>query len=91
MSLERLSSWGGCELIADTDARTGKVYNAFICQEATVVATLTGGTKGVTSTNFLTSIGLSGKTLAAGALIVVPKGNYVTNITLTSGSVIAYL
>ena len=90
MGLHRLAALGGCELIANTVARTGKVYRAFICQEATVVATLTGGITGVTSTDFLASIGLSGATLALGALIVVPDGNYITNLTLTSGSVMAY-
>jgi hypothetical protein len=90
MSMDRLASWNGCELIADTSARTGKTYYAFIAQEDTVVATLTGGTSGVTSTNFLTSIGLASKTIKQGALIVVPAGNFITNLTLTSGSVIAY-
>ena len=86
----RVSAFQGCELIADTTARTGKVFYGFIVQEDTIIATLTGGTSGETSTNWLTLIGLSGKTLKQGALILVPLDNYITNITLTSGSVIAY-
>jgi hypothetical protein len=39
----RLESFQGSELIADTDARTGKAYYGFIAQEDTVIATLAGG------------------------------------------------
>lgn len=90
MSIQRISAWGGSELIADTTARTGRGITSFICQEATVISVLAGGKKGLTSTNYLTTMGLSGKTLAANALIIVPNDEYIANITLTSGSIIAY-
>jgi hypothetical protein len=86
----RLESFQGSELIADTDARTGKAYYGFIAQEDTVIATLAGGVGSSTSTNYLTTIGLSGKTLKQGALITVPYEETIKNLTLTSGSVIAY-
>lgn len=88
--LARMSASVGCELIADTTERTGKVYTSFLVQENSVIGILTGGTSGVTTTNFLTSIGLSGKTLIQGALIVAPEGSRFTNLKLTSGSIIAY-
>jgi hypothetical protein len=55
-----------------------------------LVATLAGGNGSSTATNYLTTIGLSGKTLKQGALITVPYEETIKNLTLTSGSVIAY-
>ena len=52
--------------------------------------TLTGGFAPDTTTNYLTSIGLSGKTLKQGAIIYAPGDAVFTNLTLTSGSIIAY-
>jgi hypothetical protein len=54
------------------------------------VATLAGGNGSSTATNYITTIGLSGKTLKQGALITVPYEETIKNLTLTSGSVIAY-
>lgn len=90
MSMNRLSASGGCELISTTAAQTGKFYTALVVQEDTVIATLAGGAKGSTATNFITDIGLSGKTLKQGALIVAPDSQFFSSLTLTSGSVIAY-
>ena len=90
---ERLTAGGGSELIADTTLRTDKKYYAFIAQEDTVVETLTGGAEDPIPsppTSYLTSIGLSGKTLKQGALIVAPIGEAFTYLKLASGSVIAY-
>lgn len=93
MSFPRLTAWQGCELIADTTTRENKKYFAFIVQEDTVIATLSGGLDGSIpspSTNYLTTIGLSGKTLKAGALIVAPLNEVFDTLKLTSGSVIGY-
>ncbi len=46
----RLTANGGCEYIDNTNARTGKKYYCFIVQADTVVATLTGGFAGDTTT-----------------------------------------
>ena len=92
-NFSRLISANSCELIADTAARTGKKYFGFIAQEDTVVSVLNGGPTGVTQAtnrNYLSEIGLSVKTLKQGALIVISEGEAITNLTLTSGSVIAY-
>jgi len=86
----RLTANGGCEYIDNTDERTGKKYYAFIVQADTVVSKLTGGSAGDTTTNYLTSIGLSSKTLKQGAYITAPGGCVFTNLQLTSGSIIAY-
>ena len=90
---ERLTAGGGCEHIADTSTHSGKEFYAFIAQEDTVVATLTGGagdSQLSPPTNYLTLIGLTSKTLHQGALIVCPANEYFETIKLTSGSIIAY-
>ena len=89
---ERIYPYEGCELIANTSARTGKDYTSFYVREDTVVATLTGGTEGGTdnATNYLTNFGLSGATLIKGDLITAPVGEVFKSLTLTSGSIIAY-
>lgn len=86
----RLTANGGCEYIDNTTARTGKKYYCFIAQADTIVGTLTGGLNGDTTTNYLSSIGLSGKTLKQGAIIYAPGDAVFTNLTLTSGTIIAY-
>lgn len=90
MLVQRIAAAGGCELIADITQRTGKDYFAFIAQEDTVVSILNGGVFPATNRDYVSEIGLSGKTLKQGALIVVREGERITNLRLTSGSVIAY-
>ncbi len=93
MYSERLTAGGGCELIADTTLRSNKKYYAFIAQEDTVIETLSGSGEDILPsppTNYLTAIGLSGKTLKQGALIVAPLNEAFFSLKLASGSVIAY-
>jgi hypothetical protein len=86
----RLTANGGCEYIDNNTPRTGKKYYCFIVQADTGITTLTGGISPDTATNYLTSIGLSGKTLKQGAIIYAPGDAVFTNITLSSGTIIAY-
>lgn len=90
MLVQRIAAAGGCELIADTTLRTGKDYFAFIVQEDTVFTSINGGVFPATDRDYVTEIGLSGKTLKQGALIVVREGERITRCQLASGSVIAY-
>lgn len=76
---------GGSELIADTNARTGKQISAFYVREDTVVSVATGGGK-----NYVTLLGISGKTLKVGDWYYLPYYEYITAITLTSGSIIIH-
>ena len=88
----RVSASNGSKHISSTDgAQTSVKAFGFIAQEDTVISVLLGGsTDTSTAQNFKTDLGLTGKTLKAGALIVVPIGNYINSITLTSGSIIVY-
>lgn len=87
---DKITASKGCELIADTSAKTNRSFYALIIQEDTVIATLSGVDENYSTVNFLTTIGLASKTLKQGALITVPSGNKITSLTLTSGSLIAY-
>lgn len=89
MNDQRLTPWGLQFLIADTTARTNESFFALIVREDTIIDTLSDATSGKTL-NMLVEMGFSGKTLKAGDTIFAPKGNIITNITLTSGSVMAY-
>ena len=86
MSQQRLAAWNGCSYQDGTGASTGLITYAIIPNEDTVIATLTGS-DGV---NYLTTIGLSGKTLKQGTLIVAPIGVVFSTVTLTSGSIMRY-
>ena len=88
--LETIAGSMGCELIADTNARTTKRYTALVVQADTVITTLTYNEEFDGTTDALTKIGLGGKTLSKGAYIPAGKGNYFTEVTLASGSVMAY-
>jgi hypothetical protein len=58
---------------------------AIIAQEDTVFTTFE-----VDGVDALAAFGLSGATVKAGAYIVVPSGDAITAITMSSGSVIIY-
>lgn len=94
MYSNKLTASKGSFLVADTTTRTGLEACEFIVQEDTVVATCQGGTAEVMASpaevNFLTTLGISGKTLKAGALFIIPDGMYIQTFKLTSGSVILY-
>ena len=66
--------------------------NEFIVQEDTVISVLTGGDASISenSIDYKTSMNLSGVTLKKGALIVAPVGEAFKNITIDSGSIMAY-
>lgn len=81
---QKLIGGRGCKVLG-VAAHTSLTGYAFIAQEDTVVTVFTVGT-----TDSLAAYGLSGTTLKAGAYIVVPSGEAITAITLTSGSVIVY-
>ena len=88
----RIAGLGGCDLIANTTERTGKNYDMISVQEDTVFDIITGtkGDSDKTATDFKATTGIGVLTLKQGAIITVPDGSIITNLKLTSGSVIAY-
>lgn len=76
----------GCQVISNTSANLGG-FQAFVVNADAVVAQVLDN-KG---TDITSSLGLTGVTIKQGMLISMPKGAWFSSITLTSGSVIAYL
>jgi hypothetical protein len=84
-SLEFISGFTGCKVISNTSANTGRFQGFVVNADAVVSACLDEN-----SASLMTSIGLTGVTLKQGTFISVQEGKYISSITLTSGSIVAY-
>ena len=82
---QKLIGTRGCKLLTGTGAHTSLTGYAIIFQEDTVITTFE-----VDGVDALADFGLTGATVKAGAYIVVPSGDAITAITMSSGSVIIY-
>ena len=80
---QKLIGGRGCKVLG-VAAHASLTGYAFIAQEDTVVTVFTVGT-----TDSYAAYGLS-TPLKAGAYVVVPSGEAITAITLTSGSIVIY-
>ena len=89
---DRLAGIFGSKYLAATTVHTTLNAYAFIVQEDTVMSLIAGGdgSTAATGVNYLTAQSLAAVTLKQGALITAPQGELFQNITITSGSVIAY-
>lgn len=75
----------GCKVISNTSANTG-TFQGFVVNSDCVVSAILNSS----GASILSAIGLSGVTLKQGMFISVPNGDFISSITLTSGSIIAY-
>ena len=75
----------GCKVISNTSANTG-TFRGFVVNDDAVVSAILNSS----GASILATIGLSGVTLAQGTFISVADGDYISSITLTSGSIVAY-
>ena len=75
----------GSKVLTGTGAHTSLTGYAIIVQEDTVITTFE-----VDGANALADYGLSGANLKAGGYIVVPTGDNITALKMSSGSVIIY-
>jgi len=82
---QKLIGTRGCKLLTGTGAHTSLTGYAIIAQEDTVFTTFE-----VDGVDALATFGLTGATVKAGAYIVVPSGDAITAITMSSGSVVIY-
>ena len=90
-SLNKVAASGGSLLIADADPHTGLNASGFYVREDTVVSAMSGNNGAGTTVNFVTLLGISGKTLVQNDFFPIPNGYSITSVTLTSGSIIIYL
>ena len=79
------AGYTGCKVISNTSANTG-AFRGFVVNEDAVVSAVLDKD----GSSLMTALGLSGVTLKSGAFISVANGDYISSITLTSGSIIAY-
>jgi len=82
---QKLIGTRGCKVLTGTGAHTSLTGYSIIVQEDTVITTFE-----IDGSDALAAYGLSGTALKAGAYIVVPTGDNITAITMSSGSVIIY-
>lgn len=80
-----MSGFTGCKVISNTSANTGRFQGFVVNADAVVSACLDEN-----SATLMTSIGLTGVTLKQGTFISVQEGKFISSITLTSGSIVAY-
>ena len=84
-ALEFMSGFTGCKVISNTSANTGRFQGFVVNADAVVSAILDEN-----AASLMSDIGLSGVTLKQGTFISVSEGKYISSITLTSGSIVAY-
>lgn len=84
-SNEFMAGFTGCKVVSNTSPTTGAFRGFVINADAVVSAILDKS-----GASLLSSIALSGVTLKQGIYIPVSEDNYISSITLTSGSVIMY-
>ena len=75
----------GSKVLSNTSANTGE-FRGFIVNDDAVVSAILDEN----SSSLLSALGLSGITLRSGIYISVADGKYISSITLTSGSIVAY-
>jgi len=76
----------GCLVISNTAANTGAFQGFVVNADAVVAQVLNPAGVDITS-----ALGLTSVTLKQGMLITAAKGSHFSSITLTSGSIVAYL
>lgn len=79
------AGYTGCVVVANTSAKTGKFRGFVVNADAVVSAILDKN-----GTSLMSAIGLSGVTLKQGIFIAVADGDYISSITLASGSIVLY-
>jgi hypothetical protein len=85
-SIDFQSGLTGCQVISNTSANTG-AFQGFVINADAVVAQVLNSE----GTNITSALGLTSVTLKQGMLITAAKGSHFSSITLTSGSIVAYL
>ena len=79
------AGYTGSKVVSNTSANTGE-FRGFVVNDDAVVSAILDK-DGV---SILAALGLSGVTLRSGIFISVADGDYISSITLTSGSVVTY-
>lgn len=89
-SVNLTSIKNGCEVIANTVQRTARHIKQIKVNSDCVIASLTLSSSRGDNAAYVSTLGIAGLIIKQGNSIPIPKGYYISKITLTSGSVIAY-
>jgi hypothetical protein len=79
------AGYTGSKVVSNTSANTGE-FRGFVVNDDAVVSAILDEN----GASLLSALGLSGVTLRSGIYISVQDGKYISSITLTSGSIVAY-
>jgi hypothetical protein len=79
------AGYTGSKVVSNTSANTGE-FRGFVVNDDAVVSAILDED----GASLLSALGLSGVTLRSGIYISVQDGKYISSITLTSGSIVAY-
>jgi len=85
-SLDNIAGLTGSYFVGNTSANTGS-WRAFVINDNAVISEILDHN----GDDITSALGLgSNPTLISGTLITLPKGTYISSITLTSGSIVLY-
>jgi hypothetical protein len=79
------AGYTGSKVVSNTSANTGE-FRGFVVNDDAVVSAILDED----GASLLSALGLSGVTLRSGIYISVQDGKYISSLTLTSGSIVAY-
>jgi len=93
--LDRIAGNGGTYFLEVTTAHTGKLFSMLQINTDAVFTTLTLTTRGATgadtTSNALTSMNLSSKTVSQGSILTAPQGSWFSAVTMSSGTAIGVI
>ena len=84
-ALEQIVGSQSFEVISTTSAFTGKTYTSIVVNSDAVFSALQ-----IDGVSVMTSKGLTGVTIKAGAYLSAGSGSVFNAVTLTSGTIICY-
>jgi hypothetical protein len=79
------AGYTGSRVVTGTNAVTGKFRGFVVNSDAVISACLDKS-----GASLMTTLGLTGATIKQGIFICVPDGEWISSITLTSGSIVLY-
>ena len=79
------AGYTGSKVVSNTSANTGR-FRGFVVNSTAVVSACLDKS----GASLMTPLGLSGVTINQGMFVSVADGDYISSITLTSGSIILY-
>ena len=90
LSSGKIAASGGSKYLAAAAFTDEGFTSIYIREDSTTITALSGKDAGGTTVDFLAFFGISGVSLKAGELYIVPNGCKITSGTLSAGTAIGY-